>query len=60
MDVKIYIPSHILTKIEANFVKYAGRQPSKKELIRFLENDIIEVYDNHFADGLDDAVHNVA
>jgi hypothetical protein len=41
-------------------MEYSNRAMSKQELIRFLQNDIIEVYTQEFSDGIDDAVMHVA
>jgi hypothetical protein len=60
MEIKVHVPDHILNNIVNQFVKMTGKDPSNKQLIRFLENDIMEVYFNNYADGLNDAVDHVA
>lgn len=60
MEVKINVPDHIIAAIENRFMEYANRAMTKQELIRFLQNDIIEVYTQEFSDGIDDAVMHVA
>ncbi len=56
MDIKVHVPDSILNNVVNQFVKMTGKDPSNKQLIRFLENDIMEVYFNHYADGLNDAI----
>lgn len=58
MEVKVFIPSSVLTKIKESFLEYRGHEPTEAELYKFLENDILEVYYSHFEDGLRDAVTN--
>jgi hypothetical protein len=60
MEIKVHVPDHILNNIVNQFVKMTGKDPSNKQLTRFLENDIMEVYFNNYADGLNDAVDHVA
>jgi hypothetical protein len=60
MEIKVHVPEHILNSIEAQFIRMTGKMPSNKQLTRFLENDIMEVYFNNYADGLNDAIDHVA
>lgn len=58
MNITVQIGASTIELIEREFFQLHGRAMTERELRRFLENDVAEIYFDRVVDGLDDAIAN--
>jgi hypothetical protein len=58
MEITITVPKHAIKSVKEYAKELNGKTPSKKELMKFFEQDIEGFYSDTFEEGIEDAVEN--
>ena len=58
MKITISVPKHAIKAVKAHAKEVTGKTPSKEELAKFFEQDIVGFYGDTFEEGIEGAVDN--
>ena len=58
MQITITVPKHAIEAVKEYAKELNGKTPSKKELMKFFEQDIEGLYSDTFEEGIEGAVEN--
>ena len=56
MEITITVPKHVIKSVKEYAKELNGKTPSKKELVKFFEQDIPGYYSDTFEEGIEGAV----
>jgi hypothetical protein len=58
MKITITVPKHAIKSVKEYAKEVLGKNPSKEELAKFFEQDIVGFYSDTFEEGIEGAVEN--